>query len=379
MPLFLKIFDIKRNYKLIHTERKQEPIAHKSLKASKPLSRSSSFSRVENIIKQESKKGVHQESKTVVNQENGVNQEYKLDPKKNRVRTDYQRNLTAALALPLSNDELESWGENQTAMLEASKTHILEHAARRVDLFFYTLIAYYRSGISPTQGHTDFQHGIGRNNQNKKNITQACHSSFFPSLSDNKRQPKKNQHQRRYSDSHLEILKNRLNGTHFLETLNATVELPTFVNKLDDELENAMLCRKKSLEILCQVSLGNLNPIEGLNKFFKMMHDAFNNLGMRRTHSKKGNPYLLTGSVFAPGDIKSKLVDLTRQGTLKNKWCEETQSVMHEYVELLLRLTPSEKHTCQKSSSKRENMYNKKIEEIQNEILMSKSAVAIKI
>jgi len=80
-----------------------------------------------------------------------------------RKRFHYKDNLTAALSLPYSKNELEELQDDPNALLEISKKYVIEHANRRVDLFFYTLIAYYQSSVFPMSGHTNLQHGTGRN------------------------------------------------------------------------------------------------------------------------------------------------------------------------------------------------------------------------
>lgn len=282
--------------------------------------------------------------------------EKQLELKKRREKTDYVNNITAALELPFSESKLEAWSEDSQTLLDKIKKYVVEHAARRVDLFFYTLIAYYKTKMTVVQGHTELQHGKGRT-FNHKNLTQACHSSFFPSLVDES--IKKNA-----KEQNSEIKKSLLFNTHFMDSLNSTMELPPFVNKLDDDLENHFLCRTKSLQIIDQVSQGKLNPVEGLNEFLKMMGQVFKQLDIEK--------FILHDSI--PRDIKSELIDLVKKGTFGIKWSEEKQSVSTGYVDLLLRLRTEEKQVCQKSATDRSKIYNEKYKEIKKEILMTKSS-----
>ena len=197
--------------------------------------------------------------------------EHETSLHKARQKSEYTENCTAALALPVETKDLEEKKDNFKTLLDMSKENIHEHAARRVDMFFYTLIAYHKTGIIPIQGRTHLQHGRGRSassstSTDQQNITQACHSSFFPALLD--------ETITKGDKAKASIL----SGTHFLDNLNSTVELPTFVNKLDDELENTYLCRKKSLDIISEVSEGKLTPVEGLTEFLKMMAQTFKDL-----------------------------------------------------------------------------------------------------
>ena len=101
-----------------------------------------------------------------------------------RVRFEYEDNYTSALASPYSTDKLSREHEDVSSLLAMSEKYIVEHANRRVDLFFYTLVAYYRTNVMPIEGHTTLQHGRGRTLDDDTNLTQACHSSFIPSLID---------------------------------------------------------------------------------------------------------------------------------------------------------------------------------------------------
>lgn len=292
--------------------------------------------------------------------------------RKNRIKTTYDANYTSALKLPCSDEVLEKKQSNQLNLLTEYKDHIIEHAARRVDLFFYTLIGYYGSGVKPQQGQTVLQHGRGRCAQNKRTITQACHSSIFSSLKDEKPQSKKPMFTRSHSDLYLAVKKQRFSGTHFMDSLNSTVELPNFVNKFDGELEDRLEVRKKSLAILQQVSMGDMNPIEGLNEFLKMMEAIFKKIEARPSFPKPKTG-LISASIFSPRDVKTGTVLLTKQGTLGHKWHPETKSVVDEYIELQLRLNSDEKKTCKISEEKRTLIYENKMQEIQKEILETKS------
>ena len=103
---------------------------------------------------------------------------------KQRKKSNFCENHTASLALPLTKKIIRKNINNHQLLLSLSKENILEHAARRVDLFFYTLVAYHNTQYLPIQGDTLFQHGFGRKTFKRVELTQACHSSFFPSFVD---------------------------------------------------------------------------------------------------------------------------------------------------------------------------------------------------
>ncbi|VVC74963.1 hypothetical protein AQUSIP_02370 [Aquicella siphonis] len=276
-----------------------------------------------------------------------------------RQKFSYLENHTAALSLDTSMEELEVKKQAPELLLLESKDRILYHAAARVDYFFYTLVAYYGTHYTPGMGHTFLQFGRGRNSPLGTNITQACHSSFFGAFVDNS--PK--QVFEKPGDPH-----SILTGTHFLHSLNATVELPAFVNQLDDELENTCECRTKGLEIIREVSMGKLNPVEGLNKFFKMMEDAFSDIKNHKTVSRKRVPYLLRDTTESPAVIKNRLIDIVMRGTFGNKWNAQSREVECEYIEMLLRLNREEKMRCRKDEAFRMKCYQRKMAELQQEI-----------
>ena len=281
-----------------------------------------------------------------------------------RIKDDYGENITAALSLPITNCELEDKQYDKDALLSLSENLIIEHAARRVDLFFYTMIAYYKSHLYIQRGRTELQHGIGRNARNNVNVTQACHSSFFGGfIDDSARTDQTN------TQSNSQSI---LSNTHFSDSLNATIELPAFVNKLDDELEVTCMGRQKCLSILSRVSCGTIDPVQGLTEFLILMNDNFNDLENNKKLTPHSPAYLSRMSPEATSKIKNILIHLERSGTMVNKWCSETQSINNEYIELLLRLTPEEKMRCKVSDDKRKKIYAVKFNEIRNEILINK-------
>ncbi|CAM2954659.1 Uncharacterised protein [Legionella steigerwaltii] len=271
---------------------------------------------------------------------------------KKRHRFDYKDNYSAALKLPRSNFFLATQHHDQNALLTLSKENIIEHANRRVDLFFYTLIAYYKTGIVPTYGHTSLQHGKGRTTRKNISISEACHSSLTPSLLD-----KTIFQNSKTGEKH----KSLLSDTHFMDSLNSTVELPPFVNDLDDLLENS--CREQCMSILRAVSLGITNPITGLAQFLQIMNTTLKKLKEDAENKSQSD---------SSHSINPNLIDLVIKGTLSTTFSSQTQTATDAYIQLLLRMTPAEKALC-KDKLSTEEMYMEKIMELQDEILNSKS------
>jgi hypothetical protein len=274
-----------------------------------------------------------------------------------RHRFEYEENYTAALALPHSSSSLARIKKNEPALLSLAQSNIIEHANRRVDLFFYTLIAYYHTNALPAEGHTTLQHGRGRTLRDNTNVTQGCHSSIIPSFLD----------QSIYKKGKKRT-KSLLSTTHFLENLNSTVELPHFVNAFDDFLE--AICRTRCMEIR-KVSLGKLNPIEGLEQFLIMMSNTlqeFKKQAASTTYSSLKYPSVVTHPYVQP-----KLIDLVIKGTLGTTFSTETCTANEEYVQLMLRMTPKEKDLCGRYPENKATLYLQKIIAMQQEILKTKS------
>lgn len=283
-------------------------------------------------------------------------QERRLSRK--RMRFEYEDNFTGALSSPYSDIELSEKQGDFSALLSMSEKYIVEHANRRVDLFFYTMIAYYRTNVLPIEGHTILQHGRGRTLEDETNLTQACHSSFTPSLLDQTIYKKTGQ-------------RSLLSGTHLLDSLNSTVELPPFVNAFDDILES--ICRPKCIAILQKVATGELNPVQGLNIFLTMMNTLlsdFERQAGEKRYSGLAHPIFSSTSAY----VSPKLIALVNKGTLKSTFIEEREAANEEYVQLLLRMSADEKVACRGKAKTRERLYDKKFAELQEEILSSKSS-----
>ena len=143
------------------------------------------------------------------------------------------------------------------------------HASTRMDLLFFTMIAYYRSNLTVKSAKTNRQHGQSTGE------FRACHSALLPALHDTQKTytaPYYNL--RRVAPAVSYYNTSIFDGTHFEDALNATVELHCSVNYFDSYyIENTM--RDQAIAIINQVSLGKLNPIEGMNAFLRAFHQHF--------------------------------------------------------------------------------------------------------
>lgn len=238
---------------------------------------------------------------------------------------------------------------------------IREHASRRVDLIFHLMIAVYKKNLHITKGKTERQHGKG----SKKTGTAACHASLIPhpvfekveftpasklnSLITNsiyglfytpENKP----------TSTVNTESTFLKGCYLEDVLNLTDELPTIVNDFDCHMEgkwgssNAV---NATIKILNQVSLGKLDPIQGMNNFGRIMSMFFSHIQYKyveKTIEYKANANVLYPKAFA------KVWRYQQQGTLpmfniETKAIENGSSGRHikaslksDYIYLMLNL-----------------------------------------
>jgi hypothetical protein len=185
------------------------------------------------------------------------------------------------------------------------KENIIEHAALRVDLFFYLMVALYGKGVTVTKNLTVKQHGKGSTYLN----SHACHNSLF---------------------SNVPVL----SGTFLQEALDSTFELPAIVNGFDGHLEGRIKPSrwvKECLFILNLVSQKEINPTYGMTLFFHNMDDFFS--------SPKDEYFQSVGKTSSPA-AKMKVYQLEKQGTFSG--ANADTSVKDEYIHLMLRLRPEE-------------------------------------
>jgi ankyrin repeat protein len=146
------------------------------------------------------------------------------------------------------------------------------HASTRMDLLFFTMIAYYRSNLTVKSAKTNRQHGQSTGEY------RACHSALLPALYDTQKTYTAPYYNLRRAAPAVSYYNTSIfDGTHFEDALNATVELHCSVNYFDSYyIENTM--RDVALRILNQVSSGALNPIQGMNAFLNAFHQHFTSI-----------------------------------------------------------------------------------------------------
>lgn len=288
-------------------------------------------------------------------------------PHKPRTSSPYSENYAASLAWRA--DDVKPLFDNEKkpeALLPLCQDLILEHAARRVDLFFYVLVAYYKTEKPPILGWTKLQHGRGKINfKTRAGVTHAAHSSMATTIID-KTILDKTPIESKLEKSNLKIKTSMLCATHFMDSLNSTIELPVFVNDFDFLLEFIRKGRDDSSKIIRDVSHGKITPLEGLLQFLLMMRKIFDEM----LENEEIYPTKLNISV----KTKKDLVQLEKKGTLINKLGKDEKSVNDEYIYMLLRLKPDEVAKCKSNANAKEKIIGEKIEEIQQEIITTPSA-----
>ncbi len=293
---------------------------------------------------------------------------------------------------------------------------VREHAARRVDLFFYLMIAIYKKrlyfDLNGRKG-TDKQHGSGQDvrgtagchsslitnvksatvanekklaegkgildsiknafntvsnlpvvnaesfswqdeedeedeeeeedgssdnlvAESKTTNTSAANSIFFNTAEDLKSENKEAETQDSKKGGSPEG--DFLEGTYLSDLLNEVVELPEIVNDLDSIIErgNGKKTTKAALSILNKISLGEINPIEGLNEFAKVMHLCFETLEF-----KYGLFFESTGDSSVSNYPRSFRLarQLEREGTFR-AFDQDNLTVSADYINLYFPFQP---------------------------------------
>ena len=103
--------------------------------------------------------------------------------------------------------------------VERLREHIEFHAISRVDLFFYTLIAYWGTRLIVDMGETKLQHGSCGGTKKFGMFFHACHSSLFQNLIDGMTMEE--------LAAPFPSMRTRiLHGKYFFDAINVTVALP---------------------------------------------------------------------------------------------------------------------------------------------------------
>lgn len=249
----------------------------------------------------------------------------KLIEVKGRKKEGYEKNITASLSLDhkLLPDQAAKQIEKAIAF----------HALNRIDLFFYLLVAYYKKNKTIEMSKTRAQHGRGNSFRN----THACHSCFFPSVTDN-------------------ASTSILDDTHLMNSMNMTVELPTICNDLDGHIEGGSQpsrCRKEALALLNQCSRGEITVEFGITQFVRFILEAI---------TLRGTPYFKK-QMKADAEKSCALLrvsDVARRATAT--LLGDDNQIVPRYVPMML--------FCGKKI-----VYDEKdVLRVQNEILSCKSA-----
>ncbi|MDR3492567.1 MAG: hypothetical protein P4M12_11120 [Gammaproteobacteria bacterium] len=221
-----------------------------------------------------------------------------------------------------SDDEFEC-DQLMLQKIELLSDEIKEHAARRVDLFFYLLISVWEKNITIKKNSTAIQHGQG----SAKKGTQACHSSLFPAVKFERAPTPLG-----WIMSNFDFP--TLDGTQFKEALNMTVELPSIVNIFDGLLERKYRSTSYTndiLSLLNKVSQSEMKPIDAMNEFFKIMNTFFMYIEKKYVFSPKAkNP-----------EAFKKVWELEKKGTF-HAVKQNTLVIDHNYVGLMLRANEAE-------------------------------------
>lgn len=225
-----------------------------------------------------------------------------------RTRIPYEANVSIARACETPHNALECTGAaaiTQDAIDSSEECRVKDHAQRRLQLFYYLLVAYYNEGCEVKLDKTVLQHGFSSCPH-----FNAAHSSILPDVSDDlferladnliengvDREIKQfllclGANKKSISEADLKNfsktdwrqlfrslgikgdLKLISSGCHFYHNQNATVEVPVLVNRYDALIETAM--RSIALEIVNRVSRGGLTPYKGLEEFEIRLKEFF--------------------------------------------------------------------------------------------------------
>lgn len=256
--------------------------------------------------------------------------------------------------------------------VELARAQIIEHAARRVDVFFYLLLAVKGKFVTVTKDSTVKQHGKG----SEKKGTQACHSSLFPNI---KLTPIPAPEVKPYWPFSL-FSENKsstpapisITGTYLEEVLNMTVELPSIVNGFDGHLEGrfqSTVYIRECIDIINRVSKNEIDPIKGINEFLKTMNAFFTHMEYDYIKKPEYGCIKKESQPDLPKSLK-KVLEYEIAGTFHaaNK---ETLTITDQYIYLMLRLNRVETIKSMMYSGALEAGYKK----IQDEIYSSKNVV----
>ncbi|MFI4919099.1 MAG: hypothetical protein ACHP65_06050 [Legionellales bacterium] len=228
---------------------------------------------------------------------------------------------------------------------------IVEHAQRRVDLFFYMLIAYYKTQVTAQIDTTVLQHGIGTKTM------PACHSAILPAICDSVTTSAAHAHVTRTNPGFFNKKNSMLHGTHFQHSLNSTIALHASVNYFDTHYIEGRVAedkmRNKSIQIVNRVSQGELDPIAGTLQFLTALRSTFD--------SVKDNYFSKHELVTSPKETRALIFNSQVQGSFQHTWHENkgmSARMNDDYVHCLLRLLPHELEAIQQRPEETSSDYS---------------------
>lgn len=183
--------------------------------------------------------------------------------------------------------------------------YILQHAQRRVQIYFCLLLIYHNTNMRLELAPPKSTKGVGNYEYN----TNACHSALIAFVTD--------------FDGDGIWLRNRTTTARscemirqynhfFMNVLDSTVELHRSVNDFDIRMEGRIdspsKIRISSMFILNAVSSGKITPLSGIELFLLAMKDEF---------EKIKNDYITASSKTAPSAVRKRIFQLQYQGTFK--------------------------------------------------------------
>lgn len=207
--------------------------------------------------------------------------------------------------------------------VDANSDNIVEHASRRVDLFYYQLISFFHlkirfsaNSVVITKDKTTLQHGKG----SLRLLTHACHSAILPSVAI-----------MLYKCNGVEIdITDQYRSTFFYQSLNSTVELPAIVNTVDAWLEGGAqpsFLMKAGLRILNLIANDMIDPDDGMYLFYYAFEKQFG-VALAKNKSDEKRTSLISA--------RSQIIDLERKGTFAGANSDLT--MRDDYKQSLLRL-----------------------------------------
>ena len=210
---------------------------------------------------------------------------------------------------------------DHAAAQEEFRDRIEDHASRRVLIFYYLLVIYYKEDVKIEGDRTSHQYGVAKSEGHH-----AAHSSILPNVKDNfvdvlieaieengitpsieeklrrigfdreelilLREPRR---QRDLLDALKkdESLSQRAisDESYLYKTMNSTVELAREVNYFDTLIEGVI--REQAIDILNRTSSEHLHPYEGLKIFIRNMQEFFSKSGPQIQRKRELLPDLL--------------------------------------------------------------------------------------